>query len=155
MLTLKRNFSAQVLDLTNRAVPTGATVEGLTKALDLALAKVPADQQESLTAAIKSIFGEPLTLGAAGSMALTSPIQSEGALPAGEALKRMALALKIHAGGEVEITTAERDLIKERISKYYLGAIVPGRCEMLLEAEPARSDEIHRGLPPSLAVAAE
>ena len=134
MTTLKRDFSAEILDLRGRPMKGSGTMETLSKVLDLALSKVPESEQESLQKAIDIIMGEPNTLGAVVSNALTAPVQGE-TFGSGEATKRLKLALKIVDGGMVEITTEERDMMKERVSKVYLGALVPGRAAELLETD--------------------
>lgn len=135
MTTLKRDFSAEILDLRGKPMKGSGTMETLGKVLDVALSKVPASEQESLQKQIDIIMGEPNTLGAVVSNALTAPVQGE-TMGSGEATKRLKLALKIVDGGMVEISTEERDLMKERVSKVYLGALVPGRVAELLETEP-------------------
>lgn len=139
MTKLLRDFSAQILDLKGKPVPGNATTEALSKALDLALAKVPEAEREGLTNAINIIVGEPMTLGGAVAHALTTPTPGENGMAIGESSKRLSLALKLIDGGMVEITPEERDLMKERVSKVYLGALVPGRIAELLEtdAKPA------------------
>lgn len=136
-ITLKRDFSAPILDLDNKPILPGATMEGLQKALGIAFDGVPEDKREDVRKAAEAVLNAPLTLGDVCSEALTKPSQGDAPLGDGIATSRLMLALKVKSG-EVEITTVERDLLKERVSRFYLGAIVPGRVAMLLEDAPVQ-----------------
>lgn len=137
MANLKRDFSAPILDIKGKPLHGNGSVEAMTKALDLAISKVPEAEQEALSAALSIILGEPLTLGAAVAHALTAAAPDEPGLAPGEAEKRLNLALRLVDGGVVEITPEERGLMKRRAGKAYRGALVPGRVAMLLEGDAA------------------
>ncbi|MFA5898623.1 MAG: hypothetical protein WC829_05865 [Hyphomicrobium sp.] len=137
-ITLKRDFSAPILDLDNKPILPGATMEGLQKALGIAFDGVPEDKRDEVRKAAEAALNAPMTLGAVCAQALTSPGADKQPLPEGVATTRLALALKVNAGGTIEITTAERDLLKDLVGKFYLGAVVPGRVAMLLEDAPTQ-----------------
>lgn len=129
---LKRNFSDFILDLKGKPVPQGVNTQTMQAALDVALAKIPAEEVENVQKAIGAILGEPLTFGQAIAHALTEP-SGNAPLPPGESSKRLALALRIVNGGEVTITPDERDTMKRCVQEGYRGAIVPGRTIDMLE----------------------
>lgn len=134
-ITLKRDFSTPVLDLDNQPILPGATMEGLQKALGIAFDYIPEDKREEARDKAQAALNAPLTFADVCSEALTKPSQGDQPLGDGVATSRLMLAIRLKSG-EAEITTAERDTLKERVSKFYLGAIVPGRVAMFLEDAP-------------------
>jgi hypothetical protein len=77
-----------------------------------------------------------LTLGRACSHALLMPVADEGKISGADHVKRLALALKVHAAGELDITVEEIALLKDRVAKVY-ATLVVGRCWLLLDPASA------------------
>jgi hypothetical protein len=132
---MQRDFSSAILGLNGKPVRPQTTIERFAEAVEKAVSVLEPAARAAVEKAIAEALGEPLTLGMACADALVQPVKDEGPVPVGDARKRLALALKIGAGGKHEIEPADRDLMKERVSRYFVGALIPGRVDQLLEAE--------------------
>lgn len=134
---MKRNFDEKILDLDGMPVIVGSSVAVLLRALDSVLATLPADLKQSFTDAIAAQAGRPLTLATACSSALMGAYDDERLLDASTRIKRMELARKVHAGGIVDITPEDRDMIKPLLMKCFAGILVPVVAGELLEKDAA------------------
>ncbi|QUT04851.1 hypothetical protein KFK14_17725 [Sphingobium phenoxybenzoativorans] len=132
---MKRDFSSAINDLRNSGIRVGVTVEAVLTALN----EIADDIGETAGALIQTkmdeTFGKTLTFGAACADALIAPQNGEEKQSIGERSKRLALAMKIVDGGEIEISPDDRDLIKTAVNAHFRGALVPGRIDRFLEAE--------------------
>lgn len=141
--TIMRDFSQVFRNLDGSPVRTGITQETAVRAIELALAKVPADQREGVKKAIEALIAEPLTLGAAAGTALINAMSGEERkhLEPQEASRRWVLAMEIYKGGRIEISTDQREMIKQRIAMGYPGALIAGQAHDMLETDPASTPE--------------
>ena len=133
---MKRDFSAQILDLDDQPVRVGATVESLSQAIAAMLPKLSAEQVKEFDAALSAAAGKALTLASACSSALLAAHQDESNLGDDERIARMELARKIHKGGVIDITATERDRIKPLLKKRFGGILIPVVAGELLETAP-------------------
>lgn len=84
----------------------------------------------------------PLTLGFCAIMALNSPLESDKNCTPEDVFKRGKLSTRIRLAKEpIDISTTQRDLIKERVSKSYLPDIVFQAHNLLEEKEQFCLDE--------------
>jgi hypothetical protein len=75
-----------------------------------------------------------MTLGRACANALLAPLQDEtGKVSGSDHVKRLALAMKVHAAGELDLPAEDVALLKERVAKVYTTPLVVGRCWLLLD----------------------
>lgn len=75
--------------------------------------------------------GRPITLKLVAIRALTTPIREDENLKGEEAFKRLELARKVNAGGEVELDPADAVLIRDRAPKVWTMVIAGQAYEML------------------------
>ncbi|MGP1675937.1 MAG: hypothetical protein ACTS6J_02110 [Burkholderiales bacterium] len=140
---MKRNFSETILDLDGDPVVLGLSMEAFTRALNAAFQFLPKASQDALNTALEKEARKPLTLGAACVGALMSVYEGEQTMDDSVRLARMMLAVKINAGGIVDIEPVERDLIKPLLKKKWAGSIlIPVVAAQLLEKdapEPLKS----------------
>ena len=130
-----RNFSAPILDLNDVPMKVGVSPEAqaFLECIWAALLKLSPNQAEILQKDIDALTGKTVTLGLACSVALMSPLDGDKPLSPVESSDRLALALKVGRGGDVDVTTDEIVLFKERVAKRY-GTLIGGRAYDLLEA---------------------
>jgi len=76
---------------------------------------------------------EPLTLAKVCSGALSVPIEEDKNLDPGKAIGRWRLAVRLHAGGEQELSPEEVTQLRARLPKIYLSAIISGQAASMLE----------------------
>jgi hypothetical protein len=133
---MQRDFSSAILDLRSNPVRAGDTRENMLLGIGRAIESLNAEAAETLRNCLAEAVGQPITLGEACADALIAPLPGEDALPLGERSRRLALAMKIVSGGEIEIATEDRDMIKDCVTRYFKGSLIPARVEQLLEAEP-------------------
>lgn len=138
---MQRDFSTLILGLSGKPLRTQVTIERFAEAVEKAVSVLDPAPRAAVEKAIAEALGEPLTLGMACADALVQPVKDENSVPVGEARKRLALALKIGGGGIHEIEPAERELMKERVGRYFVGALILGRVDQLLEGEGTGAPE--------------
>lgn len=132
---VQRDLSELVLDLDGLPIRIGSTIEGLLTAINKTMSSAPPEVQEKMRAALMEVADAPLTLGRAASGALIAVLPEDRSTEA-ERMDRLLLAMKLHAGGTVEITPQERDLVKRCVWKRYPGALIAPRVCMLIERAP-------------------
>jgi hypothetical protein len=80
--------------------------------------------------------GLPMTLGDAVSSALVSPFKDES--PSGqEKVKRWALALRVHAAKDIELTADDITMIKNLVAKAF-GPLIVGQVWEILDPASVR-----------------
>lgn len=133
---MKRNFDEQILDLDNEPVRRDASLEAFTRALNAVFPFLPKESQDALNTALEKEMGKPLTLGSACVSALMTVYQGEEKMEDSVRLARMDLAVKINAGGVLDIEPDDRDLIKPLLKKKWAGSIlIPVVAARLLEKD--------------------
>lgn len=135
---MKRNFHQVIADLRGKPVRVNLSAETLLRALDSALRKLDPAQAEIVQKEVMAAAGEPLTMKDACADALTGALPGDENLALGERSKRMALAMKIYSafpGDATEITSDERDVIKQCVNKYFKGVLVPASVAQMLDGE--------------------
>ena len=133
---MKRDFDAAIRDLNKEAVRAGATLEVAMAAINAAWPVMSSKARTVFNGALQKATGAPPTLRMVCISALMAAYPDEPNLSADEAIKRMALARRVHRGGVIEIAPEERDLMKQLIRKRYGGVLIPVVAGELLEAEP-------------------
>ena len=98
-----------------------------------ASAEMSDEQRETIVEALNKTGRPQITLKRVAVNALQAIFEDERNLDGSEKLKRWQLAMKIHLGGDVDLTTEEIALVKKLIGKLY-GASVVGPAWTALEA---------------------
>ena len=132
-MMMKRDFSQPVLDLRGAPIRSGASAEALMAGIGKAMGQVSPEAAAILQQCLQESTGAELTVGAACGDALIAPLSGDEAMPLGERSRRLALALRV-IGGEAEISPDERDMIKDCVTRYFTGALIPARIAEFLEA---------------------
>ncbi len=134
---MKRDFSEQIIDLDGEPVRAGMSLETFARALNTVFPFLPKEGQEALNKALEKEAGKPMTLGSACVGALMTVYEGEQNMDDGVRLARMTLAVKINAGGVIDLEPADRDLVKPLLKKKWAGSIlIPVVAARLLEKEP-------------------
>lgn len=134
---MNRDFSKRITDLSGDAIPQGISVEGINRAINTIWAELSQETKDKLVAELEKAGNAPLTLASACCTALLAPFEDErSSPPPGDVrVKRYRLAGKIHAGGVVDITADERDMIKPLLFKAFGGSLIPVVAADLLETD--------------------
>lgn len=80
---------------------------------------------------IKTETGEPWTLKKIVVSALSAPLESDKNLSPDTVIKRWKLAMRLHGGGEQELSPEEATEIRDRMAKLYAIVLSGQACEML------------------------
>lgn len=129
-----------IRDLGGAPVLAGHSAESLQVALDQ-FTRANHEAAGQLGDLLEAQRIKPLTVAAVAADALVAALPGEDHASLENKAKRMKLAMKICGGGVVEVTADEITMIKERVNKRRLDALVPVRVADHLEAEPQLAAE--------------
>lgn len=126
------DFTKTINDLNGNALRVGGSQEALIAGIQKAMGLLDLSGQASLQACLMEATGAAMSMGAACADALIAPLPGEDNLPLGERSKRLKLAMSL-LGDEANILPADREMIKECVTKYFKGALIPARIAEFLE----------------------
>lgn len=129
-----RNVDQAVTDLAGQALYDALGLQDVLAAT----AEMTDAQREAIAAAINKVGRPALTLKRAMVNALQAIFEDERGLDGEKKLERWKLAMKIHLGGEVDLTTDEIVLVKRLVGKLY-GPSVVGPVWTALEADKPKA----------------
>lgn len=125
-----KNMDAPVNDLAGEPIYDALGLGDLLAASS----DLSSEERAGLAAAINKVGRPKMSLKRAAVNALQAMFEDERNLDGAEKLKRWQLAMKVHAGGEVELTIDDLALIKRLVGKLY-GPAVVGPVWSALEAK--------------------
>ena len=81
-------------------------------------------------------FADNTTLKTVIFTVLTTPLEDDGKMAVDVKMKQYGLIKRVHEGGEIDLTSEDITLIKQRAAKVLLSVVVLGRLVEFLESEP-------------------
>lgn len=131
-----RNVDALMLDVAGQPIYDSLGLQDVLAAtVDMTQA-----EREAIAAAINKTGRPQITLKRAAVNAVQAMFEDERNLDGSEKLKRWQLAMRIHLGGDVDLSADEITLVKKLVGKLY-GPSVVGPVWTALEAEKPKAVE--------------
>lgn len=132
-----RDVDQPVTDLAGHALHEPISLQDLLAAT----AEMTSEQREAIAAAINKTGRPALTLKRAMVNALQAMFEDERQLEGEKKLERWKLAMKIHLGGEIDLTAEEIVLVKRLVGKLYGPSVVGPVWTALEEGKPKEALE--------------
>lgn len=132
---ITRNFDTELNGIRGEIIPRGTTLATIIAGLEKAQGILGEDAARVIRECMNEATGAAVSYADVCGDALVAPLPGEDELPMGLRSRRYALAVRIIAGGAIDLAPEDRDMIKDCVNRHIKGSLIPPQIERFMEGD--------------------